>query len=200
MAQLNAEDAAAYRAQTLYEKEVQEYLAGNLQLLGAPALQLVQLEHPVRFGRDSGRIDILATDALGAFVVIEVKRDLAGRGAIGQLQSYMGAIQADNPGSRVRGILVAIGLDDAARAAISMTQDIDFFEFKTQFRFHRTHEGRQSPGGRMVAAKGDYRKDYWEKLGGVITEETIACKGCGRLALLVKVGPGRLCGLCGAPP
>lgn len=206
---MNSADESIHQTIALYEKEVQEYLAANLGLLGSPRLQLVQLEYPVNFGRDIGRIDILATDSRGAYVVIEVKRGVVGRGAVGQLQSYMGAVLDANPGKHVRGILVAMGIDDAASAALRMTHSIDFFYFQNQFTFHLA----AAANAKLTAPKFSVnlaepsssekyqgvRVNYWEKLGGVVLSEEMYCPKCGQNTRIVNIGPQFVCGVCGNP-
>lgn len=186
-----------YQTNVLYEKEVQDYLAANLALLGNPNLKLVQTEQPVKFGGDSGRIDILAVDHDGTYVVIEIKRGIAGRGAIGQLQSYMGAISEANPERSVRGILVSLSIDEAARAALKMTHSIDHFEFQTHFEFKRLHLGQRQEN---LAAKreGAVRSDYWQKLGGTVLNQSKNCTKCNMWSKVVLVGHQKLCGMCGA--
>jgi RecB family endonuclease NucS len=125
------------QATLLYEKEVQTYLSENLHLLGDSQLVLIQTEYPIKFGKDSGRIDVLAKDANEDLVVIEVKRGVAGRSAVGQVQSYMGSLVTEFPNKKIRGLLVAMGLDEAARAALLVTHNIGYFEFKTRFDFMR---------------------------------------------------------------
>ena len=71
------------QATLLYEKEVQVFLSENLDLLGESGLVLIQTEYPIKFGKDSGRIDVLAKDSKGDFLVIEVKRGVAGRSTVG---------------------------------------------------------------------------------------------------------------------
>jgi hypothetical protein len=51
------------QATLLYEKEVQTYLSENLHLLGGSRLELIQTEYPIKFGKDSGRIDLLDKDS-----------------------------------------------------------------------------------------------------------------------------------------
>ncbi len=193
---MNSENDTAHTTNLLYEKEVQEYLGENLDLLGTPKLNLVHSEHPVQFGREVGRIDILATDANGSYVVIEVKRGVAGRGAIGQLQSYMGAIAESYPDKEVRGILVAMGIDGAASAAIRMTHGIDYFEFKARFEFKRATTVRRNE---VTTEPAGVRPEYWEKLGGTVLADAMSCRKCGKVSRVVLVGHQRVCGLCGAP-
>lgn len=164
---MTADNSETYQTNILYEKEVQAYLAANLELLGNQELTLVQMEYPVKFGNDAGRIDILAIGKDDTFFVIEIKRGVAGRGAIGQLQSYMGAISDSNPGKRVRGILVCLSIDEAARAALRMTHSIDHFEFKTRFEFHRSHLGKDKATVE-ASQEAAIRPNYWKSLGGSI--------------------------------
>jgi len=64
-------------------------LSENLHLLGGSRLELIQTEYPIKFVKDFGRIDLLAKDSQGDLAVIEVKRGVAGRSVLGQVQSYM---------------------------------------------------------------------------------------------------------------
>jgi len=118
-------------AQHLVEREVRDYLARDLtNSLGEP-LELVRIEHPVPFGR----IDILAWDARHCLVAIEVKRGTASREAIGQLQSYMGALTDENPDTFIRGILIATSLDAGAEAALKISRNIQFMTYTLAFSF-----------------------------------------------------------------
>ena len=188
-----------YQTNVLYEKEVQNFLGANLYLLGSPKLTLVQIEHPVQFGKEAGRIDILAKDDSGAYVVVEIKRGTAGRSALGQVQSYMGAVAEMYPQNRVRGILVAMGLDDTALAALKMTQNIDFFSFVTEFRFTRATVIPFVPSAPHNSnGLAEVKDGYWEKLGGAILGESVSCVQCGKTTRVVLVGHQRVCGMCGS--
>jgi Endonuclease NucS len=129
----------------LFERDIQNYLAKNLNLLGRK-LSLVGVEHEVPFGR----IDILAVDDDFNHTVIEVKRGIATRDAIGQLQSYMGAIRQKFPDSNVQGVLVARDLDQAAKAALLACVNVIFVKFQVQFTFELpTTPKTQSDGGSL---------------------------------------------------
>lgn len=178
----------------LYEKEVQSYLAANLVLLDLPQLELIQTEYPVNFGKEQGRIDILARDNSDSIFVIEIKRGLAGRGSVGQLQSYMGCMLSEFPSKKIKGILIAADLDNAARAALMVT-DIKFIRFTTHFQFQHVRVERPTQG-----APAEYKADYWEPLGGVFTDMVYQCPSCETTTKIVRVGGGtKLCGLCGKP-
>jgi RecB family endonuclease NucS len=117
----------------LLEKQIQCFLSENLRLLDIPGLKLVEVEHAVSVGR----IDILAKSSDQLLVAIETKRDLATREDVGQLQSYMGALQIEYPNANVKGILVAAGLTDGAQAALVVTTGIDFYVYQVQFTFRQ---------------------------------------------------------------
>lgn len=118
------------------ERDIQHYLANNLSFALEEELTLVGSEYPVPFGR----IDILAQDSRGSLVAIELKLGTATRDAIGQLQSYMGALRAEHPDTFVRGIVVATSLDAAAEAALTVTRDILFTSYAVTFKFVRRIE------------------------------------------------------------
>ncbi len=178
----------------LYEKEVQNYLAANLNLLALPKLELIQTEYPVNFGKEQGRIDILARDNNDSIFVIEIKRGVAGRSSVGQLQSYMGCMFSEFPGKLIKGVLVATDLDSAAKSALTVT-DIKFIRFSTHFEFHHVQVDRP-----IQPVRAEHRSDYWERLGGVVTDMIYQCPSCNKTTKVVKVGGvTQLCGLCGKP-
>lgn len=194
MAEMGKEN---YQTSNLYEKEVQVFLSENLNLIG-PLLRLVKIEHPVKFGQDVGRIDVLAKHADGTLVVIEVKRGIASRGALGQLQSYMGVVSAENPHTKVIGILVAMDIDEGCRAALRVTAGIEFIQFKTIFQFQRVlleTPPRLTPS----VGEAEVRQDYWEKLGGEILSEATQCRKCSCASRVVRIGAQKVCGMCGHP-
>jgi len=83
------------------EAEMQAALASDPSVI-EPGLTLVDLELPT----DVGGIDLLARDASGALVVVELKRGRAGHEAVHQLARYVESVRSVWPGA-VRGILAA---------------------------------------------------------------------------------------------
>ncbi len=110
-----------------------------MQALGEKLL-LVGKEYPVPFGR----IDLLAKDTKNSLVAIELKLGTASRDAIGQLQSYMGALQSAEPDVFVRGILVASALDRGAEAALHVARDIKFVSYTVAFTFREIGGGEST--------------------------------------------------------
>ena len=82
----------------------------------------------------SGFIDITAKAPDGTVVVIELKAGTAHREAIGQVLSYMGDVDDEEPG-RVRGILVAGDFDDKARAAAKVVPTLSLRRYRVTFEF-----------------------------------------------------------------
>ncbi len=106
-----AEDTvAAGAAEFAYESDLRNYLAKNLSII-EPGFKLYQDEGitGVEFDVGGRRIDILAVDAKGALVVVELKVSRGYDRVVGQLLRYMAWIrknQAD-PGQKVRGVIIA---------------------------------------------------------------------------------------------
>ena len=82
----------------------------------------------------SGFIDITAKAPDGTVVVIELKAGTARREAIGQVLSYMGDVDDEEPG-RIRGILVAGDFDDKARAAAKVVPTLSLRRYRVTFEF-----------------------------------------------------------------
>jgi RecB family endonuclease NucS len=84
----------------------------------------------------AGRIDILATDAQGDFVVIELKAGEADRQVCGQIQAYMGwATGALSSGRPVRGILVAGDFTERAKLAARVVPGLSLRAYSVTFKF-----------------------------------------------------------------
>lgn len=118
----------------LLEKDLQRYLAENLGCI-EPGLKLYEdedlrgIEYEAGGGR---RIDILAVDRNGAFVVIELKVSRGYDRVIGQLLRYMNWVRRDlaDPGQKVRGIIVCRSMSEDLRLACSSIQDVELYEYK----------------------------------------------------------------------
>jgi len=98
--------------------------------------ELVGQQYP----SDTGPIDILAISKdKKTILVIELKKGRASDVVIGQVQRYMGYVKdelAEN-GQSVKGIIIAFEDDVKIQRALSVTQNIDFYVYKIDFRLER---------------------------------------------------------------
>ena len=85
----------------------------------------------VEFAIDGGRIDILARDQKGNFVVIELKNYRGRNRALGQILYYMAWIDKNksNAGVKCRGMIVANTIDDELRLAASRVDGIELCKY-----------------------------------------------------------------------
>jgi len=121
-------------SQFALEKDLQRYLADNLGCIEA-GLTLFEdedikgLEYPAGGGR---RIDILAIDKAGGFVVLELKVEKGYDRVVGQLLRYMNWVRKElaEPGQRVRGIIVCRTMSEDLRLACESIKDVELFEYK----------------------------------------------------------------------
>jgi len=119
-------------SENILEKHVQIFLGKNLHLLELGPVELIGIEKE----SSVGRIDILAKHQNGTLIVVELKRGVATRDAISQLQSYMGAIYQEH-NAPVRGVLVAADLDAGALSALSVAHNILFRKYSFEFSFSK---------------------------------------------------------------
>lgn len=126
---------------------VKQKKEGNLfglekQMQAALRMEIDQLETGLKIidggtekSVNSGSIDILAEDQSGAIVVIELKAGMAKREAIGQITGYMGDMVVEEPGTSVRGILVAADFDKSSRAAARVIPTLRLTSYRMHFDF-----------------------------------------------------------------
>lgn len=93
-----------------------------------------------QFPSDTGPIDILAISKdKQELLVVELKKGRVSDNVVGQIQRYMGYVKeelAEN-GQTVKGVI--IGLDDDLRIkrALSVTNNIEFYQYKVNFTLYK---------------------------------------------------------------
>ncbi len=125
----------AYSSRFACERDLKNYLANTLGSL-EPGLKLYEeegltgIEYPV-----GGRfIDILAVDAEGDFVVIELKVSKGYDRVIGQLLRYMSWIEKNlTDGKKVRGWIIAREISEDLKLATARVPDVSLFEYEISF-------------------------------------------------------------------
>ena len=84
-----------------------------------------------------GTIDILGISKdKKTLLVVELKKGRASDVVIGQIQRYMGFIKEEllEPGQDVKGIIIALNDDKKIKYALSVTNNIDFYRYKIDFK------------------------------------------------------------------
>lgn len=127
-----------------YETDLRNYLSKNLGKLelGLRVYEeegITGIEFPV-----GGRfIDILATDAKGGLVVIELKVSRGYDRVVGQLMRYVAWIKKNlaEPNQRVRGVIVARNISEDLLLACSMVSGVALFEYELSLALKRVGDG-----------------------------------------------------------
>lgn len=123
-------EAAAGSTEFLLERDLQNYLARNLDTIET-GLRLYE-EGGLEFDAGGRRIDILALDRAGAFVVLELKVSKGYDRVVGQLLRYMNWVRMNlaESGQRVRGMIICRAMSDDLQLACASIPDIELLEYK----------------------------------------------------------------------
>lgn len=112
------------------ERDVETHLVRNLDSI-EKGLRFVDRQVSI----DVGRVDILAEDAAGRRVVIELKVGQAKDSAVGQIARYLGWYSRQD-GTSPRGILIASEFPEPVRYAAEAIQNLSLIEYRVQFAFN----------------------------------------------------------------
>ncbi len=125
-----------------YESDLRDYLAKNLTLIER-GLRLYEEEGitGLEFPAGGRYIDVLAIDAHGGLVVIELKVSRGYDRVIGQLLRYVGWIRQNlaEQGQTVRGIIVAREITDDLRLACIESGRVELFEYQLSLSLRRVN-------------------------------------------------------------
>jgi hypothetical protein len=136
-----------YRRVQVIERVLEDVLEQNLETL-EEGLRLIRRQYPTAVGP----IDILAEDAEGILVVIELKRGRSSDRVVGQIARYMAWVVdrlAKGKDARVRGIVVGREFDKHFEAAISRLRRVSPYTFDLRVLFEpwsKVESGRRGKG------------------------------------------------------
>jgi len=93
-----------------------------------------------QFNTDTGPIDILAISKdKKTLLVVELKRGRASDTVVGQIQRYMGYVKdiLAETDQVVKGVIIALEDDLKLRRALSVTQNIEYYNYQLNFRLQK---------------------------------------------------------------
>ena len=121
------------------ETHLRDYLAANLGKI-EEGLELYADEDGntgVEYQTPIGRIDILAVDRDGGFLVIELKVSRGADAACGQVLRYKGWVRQHVAGDKsVRGMVIARRITDRIKYAVGEVPDVELREYTLEVTVH----------------------------------------------------------------
>jgi len=131
-------EEASLTASISLERDLERSLLADLEQL-EPGLKLYEKEGVIGHKLDTGvvgRLDILAIDSKGGFVVIELKAGEASERVCGQILRYMGWVKRElAEGKPVRGIVVASDFHERVEYAAEAMPDVNLKRYEVYFRY-----------------------------------------------------------------
>jgi hypothetical protein len=116
------------------EAHLRDFLAKNLdQIERGLRLYSTPERSGVEFAVDGGRIDILAIDENGKFVVLELKLSLGRNKALGQLLYYMGWVDQHLGNGPCRGYIVASEITEELLIAVARVPGVSLGQYRMNF-------------------------------------------------------------------
>jgi len=126
------------------EKHLEDFLVKNWRSTSlGKKYDIYELEGEIvgqQFPSDTGPIDILAISKdKNTFLVVELKKGRVSDSVVGQIQRYMGYVKEDlaEPYQKVKGVIIGFDDDLRIQRALSVTNDIDFYKYKVDFKLYK---------------------------------------------------------------
>lgn len=113
------------------ESDLRDFLSNNLSII-EPGLKLYQRgeQRGVEYPIDDGRIDILAVDKNGKYVVIELKVSRGRNRAVGQLCYYMGWVDDHLGNGTCRGMIISGEISEDLIIALKRVPGASVFRYR----------------------------------------------------------------------
>jgi len=116
------------------EAHLRDFLAKNLERVETGLRLYASPEHSgVEFPVDRGRIDLLAVDRSGKFVVIELKLSQGRNETLGQLLYYMGWVDQHLGAGPCRGFIIASDITQELSVAIARVPGVSLAKYRMSF-------------------------------------------------------------------
>jgi hypothetical protein len=191
--QLHVESPSSDGGRDYAERELQNFLVRNLGVLGIPDARVVAAEYQT----DVGRIDLLVSSGLHTLWVVELKAGTAGRDAIGQIMSYIGAVRVEHQDKAVLGLLAATDFDESCLAAYRTIGDVELKKIRIQYVLEQAAPMNLHKG-HLPIASGNRPKNYVifanrSASGG----GTVCCYSCGTERQVSSSAQAFTCASCG---
>jgi restriction system protein len=133
----NREDPATFAM----EKHLEDFLIKNWENTELGKFYNIYTEDGEKIGQqyetEIGTIDILGISKdEKTLLVVELKRGHTSDVVVGQIQRYMGFIKEElaEAGQDVKGVLIALEDDKKLKYALSVTNNIEFYKYKIDFK------------------------------------------------------------------
>jgi hypothetical protein len=116
------------------ESHLRDFLARNLERI-EPGLRLhASPENKgIEFPVDGGRIDLLAVDRNGKFVVIELKLSQGRNKTLGQILYYMGWVDKHLGNGPCRGFIIASDITEDLATAVARVPGVSLAKYRMSF-------------------------------------------------------------------
>lgn len=134
------EEIVREESEFAYEKDLQKYLVKNLSII-EKGLKLYQSEgidgEEFYVPGTSRRIDILAIDQQGNYVVIELKVSRGYEKVVGQTLFYQSSIKTIFNQEKVRAIIIAREITSELKTATHFLPDFELFEYQLSLTLNK---------------------------------------------------------------
>jgi hypothetical protein len=130
------------------EAHLRDFLARNMGLI-EPGLHLYSSEDcsGVEFAVDGGRIDLMAVDLDGKFVIIELKLSQGRNKTLGQLLYYMGWVDQHLGNGPCRGYIIASEISEELSVAVARVPGVRLARYRMSFAIEPV--GSHKPGAEL---------------------------------------------------